>query len=115
MRTPFQLKLIGLTALSFVIVQAADFSDDSVAISSGSNYSNPSTNAGNINRTTLTFTHFSADKLGTNLLNVDLLNSASNEPAVGGGGVRRRFTAFIHVTGRRAKSATPNTVAPCDT
>jgi len=94
MRTPLQLTLLGLTALSFASVQAADFSDNSVAISSGSNYSNPATNAGNINRTILTFTHFSVDKLGTNLFNVDLLNSASNEPAVGGGGGAQEIYGF---------------------
>jgi hypothetical protein len=72
----------------------ADFSDNSVGIRYGSRFSNPGTNDNNIHRTILNFTHFSVDKLGTNLFTVDLLKSGSNEPAVGGGGGAQEVYGF---------------------
>lgn len=73
---------------------AADFSDTAVGVTRGWSYSNPGTNDGNVRRTSLHFSHFSADRLGSNLAYVEFARSGDSEPAVGGGGGAQEAYGF---------------------
>lgn len=82
------LALLGLVA-SAQPAAALDWSDNSFRALWGAGYREPgvlkegTTDPQNIAKTTLNFTHASGDKLGTNLLYVDMYLSDDNDPAQG--------------------------------
>lgn len=62
---------------------AADFAVNSIGYRYAPSQSVPGV-ASKVSKNIFTFTHFSTDKLGTNLFSIDYLKSASNDPANGG-------------------------------
>ena len=62
---------------------AADWSDTSVGYRYASQQSEPGV-TDSVSKNILSLTHVSGDKLGTNFFTIDLLKSASNDPAAGG-------------------------------
>ena len=76
----YKLSLIAFAALTSVAAQAADWSDTSIALTTGSKFKDPYTyNGGDISKNITSLTHVSGDKYGTNFFNADLLESDSHD------------------------------------
>lgn len=88
---------------------ALEWSDNQLSFQAGSSFSEPGVN-GPIKKRVYEFTHFSGDKLGTNLVVGQILESDGADPAVGGGhgaqeffGLIRRTLSFSRVTGKEVR------------
>lgn len=78
-------------------VMAADWSDTSIGIKYGTNWSEPGI-AAPIHKTLYQLVHISGDKLGTNLLVGEVYASDSKDPAAGGGEGAQEFFGFYKRT-----------------
>ncbi|MBS0342693.1 MAG: hypothetical protein JSS56_19430 [Proteobacteria bacterium] len=92
--TPIRQLAAAACCLSCLSAGAADFSDTAVGITQGWRYSNPGTNASDVQRTTVHLDHFSTDRLGSNLAHAEFVRSSDNEPAAGGGGGAQEAYGF---------------------
>ena len=78
-----KIALVALAAAA-VGVQAADWSSNTVGYSRAMNVPEPGVSH-KVDKNIFNFTHASGDKLGSNFFSIDLLQSASNDPANGTG------------------------------
>lgn len=89
--------------------QAQIFQDNAIGYRYGTQFKEPGTAGGaDIEKSILSFTHASGDKLGGNFFNLDILFSASNDPARGGGAgaqedyaLYRRTFSYNKLTGSK--------------
>lgn len=100
-----KIALIALAAAA-VGVQAADWSDTSLALSHGTKFAEPYA-GNNVAKNIYSFKHISGDKYGTNFFNADLLQSNSQDKVSGGAegaqevyAVYRRMFDLQKVTGK---------------
>ena len=82
MKTVSRFTAIAAVLLASTSAFAADWSNNSVTYSYIPDQSEPGVE-GKVSKNIMTFTHVSGDKLGSNLFNIDLLKSSSNDPANG--------------------------------
>lgn len=89
--------------------QAQIFQDNMIGYRYGTQFKEPGTAGGaDIEKNILSFTHVSGDKWGGNFFNLDILMSASNDPARGGGAgaqeayaLYRRTFSYSKLTGSK--------------
>jgi len=86
MKTVSRFTAIAAVLLASSSAFAADWSSNSVTYAYVPDQSEPGV-LGKVSKNIMTFTHVSGDKLGSNLFNIDLLKSSSNDFASGNGGV----------------------------
>ena len=86
MKTVSRFTAIAAVLLVSTSAFAADWSSNSVTYAYVPDQSEPGV-LGKVSKNIMTFTHVSGDKLGSNLFNIDLLKSSSNDYASGNGGV----------------------------
>jgi hypothetical protein len=79
------MALLATAALAPIAAQAADWSDTAISYRYGTQYREPF-NPDDISKHTVSLTHASGYKYGSNFFNVDLLKSDDRDPASGGGG-----------------------------
>lgn len=88
------LSILALAALA-AGAHAADWSDTSIALSSGSKFAEPY-NSNDIGKKIYSLKHVSGDKYGQNFFNADLLQSNSADPGSGstGGGAQEVYVVY---------------------
>ena len=92
------LRSAPMFALAVLCAQAgaADWSDTSISVRYGSKFAEPF-NTKDISKTIVALTHADGYKYGSNFFNVDLLNSDSKDPAVGGkSGAQEAYVVYRH-------------------
>jgi nucleoside-specific outer membrane channel protein Tsx len=91
----------------------ADFSDNSVSLTYGPTYREPSIQA-SIPKYIVTFQHFDAGKWGTNFINIDALFSDGHDPSKGstGGAVEVYALYRGNLSGNAVLGGTPFTFGP---
>lgn len=99
------LSMVAVAALAFG-AHAADWSDTSIAVSSGSKYAEPF-NTKDVSKNIYSLKHVSGDKYGQNFFNADLLQSGSADPGANTTGgaqevyvVYRRLFDLEKITGK---------------
>ncbi len=105
--------MAALIALTASQAKAYDFADNSVSLTYGPTYREPSIQA-SIPKYTLTFTHFDAGKWGTNFINIDGLFSDRHDPSKGstGGAVEVYAIYRGNLSGNAVFGGTPFTFGP---
>ncbi len=90
-----KLAFVALAAAA-VGVQAADWSDTSLAYTTGTNYKEPYTAGGDtVAKNIVSLKNVSGDKYGSNFFNVDMLQSGSNDSVVDStGGAQEVYIAY---------------------
>lgn len=82
-----------LLAAATTGVRAAEWSDTWIGDRYGSRFREPA-NGAPISKNILQLQHASSYSLGSNFLNIDLLQSDAGDPAKGGGGARETFVVY---------------------
>lgn len=93
MKNTLRIAALLTASLSASAAMAALFSEDTVGYRYVASQSEPGV-TNKVSKNVLAFTHFSVDTLGTNFFTIDLLKSASNDPAAGGAGGAQEWYGF---------------------
>ncbi len=97
MKNALKLATLLTAVLGSTGSMAALFSENSVGYRYVPSQSEPGV-TDKVSKNVVTFTHFSVDTLGTNFFTIDLLKSASNDPANGGASGAQEYYGFYQRT-----------------